>query len=507
KGQWPEHVKGAVSIPSGQVFVEDHGLRYHVWDTKAMRASHEEGTAFQPQDVRVRGHVYEMTWLGAQASEPIEWLDPQKTTFNYFLGNDARQWASGCKSFSQCVQPNVYPQIDLKIYAQGTFLKYDFIAKPGSDPRQIRMHYEGVDVVRIEHGKIVIRTSTTEIWEQPPLAWQWINGEKVAVSCSYVQLDESTIGLDLGNYNPKVELIIDPELVFSTYSGSTSDNFGYTATYDEAGNLYSGSSAFGQGYPTTLGAYQTTHQGGDSAIEQGIDMALSKYDVSGTFMVWSTFLGGVGDDLPLSIITNADDELFVYGTTGSPDFPITPGAFDITYGGGLAASPYGTGANFPNGTDIVVAHFNASCTSLIGSSYVGGSGNDGINQGIGLNRNYADEFRGEISLDQDGAVLIISSTRSVDFPTMSPIQSNNGGGQDAVAFKMNTDLTQMLWGTYVGGSADDAGFSITNNAAGEHYLAGGTASNDFPMVPGGFQSSYAGGIADGYVVRLGNNGN
>jgi hypothetical protein len=293
-------------------------------------------------------------------------------------------------------------------------------------------------------------------------------------------LDKNTISLTFGEYDVNTDLIIDPELVFSTYSGSTSDNFGYTATYDEAGNLYSGSSAFGQGYPTTLGAYQTTHQGGDSVIEQGIDMALSKYDASGTLMVWSTFLGGVGDDLPLSIITNTNDELFVYGTTGSPDFPITPGAFDIGYGGGTAASPYGTGANFPNGTDIVVAHFNADCTSLIGSTYVGGTGNDGINQGVGLNRNYADEFRGEISLDQDGDVLVISSTRSVDFPTLNPIQANLGGGQDAVAFKMNSALTNMIWGTYLGGAADDSGFSITNNASGEHYLTGGTASSDFP---------------------------
>lgn len=507
KGQWPEHVKGGVSIPSGQLFFQDHGIRYHVWDTKSIRTAHETGASQLPNDARIRGHVYEMTWLGSHAPEEPVWSEEQATTYNYYLGNQPEHWAADCKSYKQCLLPNLYPEIDLKIYSQFAFMKYDFVVHPGGDPRHIQMRYAGAEDVRVENGKIVIRTSTTEIWEQPPLSWQIIQGEKRAVSCAYILLDKNTIGFTFGEYDVNTDLIIDPELVFSTYSGSTSDNFGYTATYDEAGNLYSGSSAFGQGYPTTLGAYQTMHQGGDSVIEQGIDMALSKYDASGTFMVWSTFLGGVGDDLPLSIITNTNDELFVYGTTGSPDFPVTPGAFDIGYGGGTAASPSGTGANFPNGTDIVVAHFNADCTSLIGSTYVGGTGNDGINQGVGLNRNYADEFRGEISLDQDGDVLVISSTRSVDFPTLNPIQANLGGGQDAVAFKMNSALTNMIWGTYLGGAADDSGFSITNNASGEHYLTGGTASSDFPMVAGGIQPVFGGGIADGYVVRLGNNGN
>src|SRR5690606_24073256 len=141
-------------------------------------------------------------------------------------------------------------------------------------------------------------------------------------------LNDGVIGIEPGEYDPAYELVIDPTLEFATFSGSFSDNFGYTATFDNAGFLYSGSTAFGAQYPVTTGAYQTDWAGG------GTDIAISKYDTTGSYMVWSTYLGGSNSELPHSLYVDANDQLLVLGTTGSADFPITVNAYDASFNGG-----------------------------------------------------------------------------------------------------------------------------------------------------------------------------
>jgi gliding motility-associated-like protein len=507
RGQWPAGVLASADLESGKVFIEKGGLTYHFLDLTPIRKSHDEGLAFQRGDVRYRGHVYQMKLQGAFPVEPA-FEDKLPTAYNYFLGSDSRQWAGGCASYRSLLLPDIYPGIDMGIYSQDFFLKYDFYVHPGSEASDISMLYEGMDKIELENGRIKISTSVQTIWEQKPIAWQIIDGEKRYVACEYTLRGNIVSFSFPAGYNRKYELVIDPEIVFSTYSGSSSNNFGYTATYDEEGYLYSGSSAFGQGYPVTTGAYQVIHEGGSSAIEEGIDMALSKYDVSGTLMVWSTFLGGSGDDLPHSIITNSAGELMVYGSTGSADFPTTSGAIDQTFGGGTLAAPSGTGASFPNGSDIVVAHFNADASELLGSTFLGGSANDGMCTSAALKHNYADEFRGEISLDENENILIISSTFSSDFPVENGLQMTPGGGQDAVLLKLTPGLSDIIWSTYIAGSGDDSGFSVTNNSAGEIYICGGTSStNLFGAQPGAIQSSNAGGLADGYVLKISPDGN
>jgi gliding motility-associated-like protein len=505
KGQWPEHVHASADIGGGKVFVEEQGFTYHLYDLSAIRESHDEGKIFNPEEVRIRGHVYRVKFENAHTTD-IHFREKKKTYYNYFLGQDENKWAGGCASFRGMLLPTLYDQIDMHVYSNGPFMKYDMIVRPGGDPNQIMMNYEGIEQIKIDQERLIIRTSIHETIEQKPIAYQIISGIKKDVKCAY-KLIGHTVTFDFPDgYNKKEELIIDPELVFSTYSGSFSDNFGYTATYDEDGYLYSGSSAFGQNYPTTTGSYQTTHHGGDSGIEDGIDMALSKYDVSGTFMVWSTFLGGNGDDLPHSIITNSNSELLVYGSTGSNNFPVTAGAIQTTFEGGSLVAPTGTGANFPNGTDIVVAHFNQSCTDLIGSTYIGGSSNDGVCTSVNLKKNYADEFRGEISLDDAENILIVSSTFSFDFPVENAFQPLHGGSQDAVIMKLDPTLDQMIWGTFFGGTGDDSGFSVSANTAGELYVCGGTTSNNLSIGNNGIQPTFGGGTADGYVLRIQPNG-
>jgi len=243
----------------------------------------------------------------------------------------------------------------------------------------------------LAEGRITVRTALGEVTEHIPMAYQEINGERRPVPCHYTQ-EGTVFGFAPGPHSAEHPLVIDPVLSFSTYSGSSSDNFGYTATYDADGFLYSGSSAFGQGYPTTTGAYQTQHAGGQG-LGDGIDVAITKFDTKGQFLIWSTFLGGAGDELPHSMIVNGANELFVYGTTSSLDFPVTSGAYDATFNGGTATNPAGLGANYVNGSDIFIARLGANGDALLASTYIGGSQNDGFNAASGLKHNYADEVR------------------------------------------------------------------------------------------------------------------
>jgi hypothetical protein len=140
-----------------------------------------------------------------------------------------------------------------------------------------------------------------EMIEAVPLAYQIKNGQEVKVDCRYA-LKGPEVSFVLGAYDRTQELVIDPVLSFASYSGSTTDNFGYSATFDQDGFLYSGSSA-GQGYPTmgtlmSLGTVAT-------AAKPGTDIALSKWDTTGTTLI-GAFLGGSGDDLPHSLIVNSE---------------------------------------------------------------------------------------------------------------------------------------------------------------------------------------------------------
>jgi gliding motility-associated-like protein len=498
RGQWPQHVVAGCDVVGGKVFLEQSAITFHVFDLAGMRSDHDVDLS-QP---RIRGHVYRVNFLKRLPDHsPSIFAQKKLSRSNYFLGSDNKQWAGGCSHYEEASLLSIYSGIDLKMYCNGPFLKYDFIIAPRAEVNQIEMEYEGQSAIAIENERLVVSTSIGDVTEQKPIAWQIIDGTKRFVSVRYA-LKNNIVRFEFPKgYDKNYELIIDPELVFSTYSGSVSNNFGYTATYDQAGALYSGSSAFGQNYPTTLGAYDVSHNGGNSGIEQGIDIALTKYAPDGTAIEWSTFLGGSGDELPHSIIVNQQDELIVYGSTGSFNFPTTPNAIDNTFGMGQLVSPTGTGASFPSGTDIIVSRFSFDGSELMGSTYLGGSGNDGICDATSLKYNYADEFRGEVEVDSEGNILIVSSTRSTNVLTENAVQSSNAGGQDALIGKLNPSLTDILWLTYFGGSGDDSGFSVAENSSGEHFICGGTTSNALNWNNTAAQPLF-GGTTDAYILKL-----
>lgn len=505
QGQWPAQVLAQSQLSQGQLYLERGGLTWNFMDLSAVAAVH--GTNIDPADLqgqaRIRGHVFKTHFEGANLNAKVFYEEEQITRYNYFLGQDEALWQGNVPAYAKLIYDDLYPGIDLHFYSQDFSMKYDFMVEAGADPSTIALRYEGADKLELRNGRLIITTSVNEVIEQAPIAWQNTNAGRVPVACEYQLIGDRLQFVFPNGYDARYPLVIDPILLFSTYSGSTADNFGFTATYDEEGYLYSGSSAFGAGYPLTVGAYQEVWGGGNGqGALVGTDIAITKYDVSGTFRVYSTYLGGANDELPHSLIVNPAGELIVMGTTSSPNYPVTTGAFQVGFNGGTNVAPSGVGVQYVNGSDIVVTRFSANGSSLLSSTFLGGSGNDGINSANPLKFNYADEFRGEVELDNDGNIFIVSCTFSTNFPVVNAFQPNNAGTLDGCITKFSPDLSTVIYSTYFGSTGHDGVYSVAVTSDNELYVCGGTTSSNFPTTVGSYQTVFGGGSSDGFLAKI-----
>jgi gliding motility-associated-like protein len=439
--------------------------------------------------------------VGMNEQPSIEATKPQQNYYNYFLGADSSRWKTGIHPNLAVDYKNIYNGVDLHVSSEDEKLKYDFILQPGADPSQIVLRYEGTQGLKIKNKRLLVNTSVGPIEEMEPFAYQYINGLRKQVPCRY-KLKDSTITYTFPEgYDDKEILIIDPTVIFSRFTGSGFDNWGFTATYDQNGDFYAGGITSdyigGSGY-TLVGAFQTTFGGGNATGTIPCDMGITKFNANGTAVVYSTYLGGSGNEQPHSLIVDNSGDLIIAGRSNSTNYPVTGGS---TNSGGY---------------DIVVTKFNSSGSALIGSRYVGGSGDDGVNfdwdeNAIGnLKFNYGDDARSEVLIDNANNIYVTGSTKSTNFPTVNASQTTltGGAGQDAVVFKLNSTVSTLAWSTYLGGSADDAGYALALDATQDRvYVAGGTSSNNFPSpTPGTFASTYQGGVADGFITRFLNGG-
>lgn len=490
-GQWHENVQYRVNYQGGSVFLEDGAFTYqfmHPDDRMALhdlsQASFEEQQAYE-----LRMHAWRMDFVGSLTPQMAP-ENEQSYYYNYFIGNDQSSWASGANIYSAVRYNGLYDGIDLRVYNRGINFKYDFIVAANADPSPIVLTYDGLDHVQLVDGNLVLRTSFGEVVESAPYAFQVIDGIIVEVPCNYVYEDGEVRFEFPEGYNTNHKLTIDPELIAATLSGSTGqDNYGHTATFDLTGAIYTGCIAFGTGYPTTTGAFQLAYSGGG----WGTDIGISKLNAEGTDLIWASYLGGAGGDYPHSLIVNDLGEIFVYGSTNSEDFPVTAGAFDEDFNGG--------------NSDIIVTKFNADGTDLIGSTYIGGSDQDGRNA---YSVNYGDTYRGEIILDPIGKPVIASFTASDDFPTSFNVtQPDLAGAQDGVVCVLNTNLTNLETSTYLGSEQNDSAYGVRVASNGNIYVAGMAGADDFPVTAGAYQTDYlgggefwGGGEADGFITIL-----
>ncbi|MDI1356073.1 MAG: PKD domain-containing protein [bacterium] len=521
-GQWENTILFRAQLDGGALFLQNNALTFSFYDKKKYRALHHGGILKgKYKDMDIACHAYKVHFDNCNPVPVIEKFQAGSDYENFFIGNDETKWKSNVRNYHQVWLRELYKGIDYEILTAVNGVKYTFHLKPGSDPNSIKMRYEGIDKLRTKNGALLIKLAVNEVIEQKPYAYQLIGGAVKVVPCIY-RVKDNVAGFDFpAGYDKNYELVIDPLLVFAAQSGSTADNFGMTATFDPQGNLYSGGTVFNNGYPVTFGAFSTSFNGGSGMT----DVVITKYNSTGNSLLYSTYLGGNMSEIVTSLIVDGNNNLCFYGATGSANFPMTIGTYDPTFNGGQYLSFIYNGTTFNNGTDIYVGKFNASGTALLGCTYLGGSGNDGVNHvnhlspilvfgntyfeydTDSLQFNYGDQYRGEIQLDNQNNIYIASSTRSSNFPTVNAYDNSLGGKQDAIVAKFNSGLTQLLFCTYLGGSLNECGNSLIVNASSEVFVTGGTCSSNFPTTLGAFDNSYNGGKTDGFITHLNAGGN
>jgi len=343
KGQLPSKVVASAYVPGGRLFLEKNGFTWNFQSSNHKGHSHG-GTPTSEAEI-IHGHSFKMKFIDASKKAQSSFDQPFEGYANYYIGKNSREWASHVVEYAKVSVNEIYDGINWITYSNADGLKYDFHVKPNANPSAIQMLFEGADDISLKKGNLVIKTDLGTITEMSPKAWQIIDGKKIPVDCKF-KLRKNELSFDLGNYNPAFELIIDPLLVFGSFSGSTADNWGFTATYDNAGNTYSAGVVFGVGYPTSTGAYSLEFAGG-SGSRPG-DIGIMKFDEAGQ-RLFSTYLGGTSNELPQSLIVSSNNELFLFGTTGSDDFPTTSTAFSREFAGGTDVSILRSGIKFPNG--------------------------------------------------------------------------------------------------------------------------------------------------------------
>ena len=513
-GQWDAAVQFEAQLHDAALFLEETAL------TVVLR-SHIPHPAVGGG--RPHCHAYRMSFAGSLGAKP-EGESRQAGYYNYYLGNSPSRWRSKVGSYAVVRYRDLWPSVDMELYTASAALKYNFIVQPGGDPGQIVLRYEGTDGVDLmSNGNLRVHTSVRDIIELKPYVYQQTGRAETEIKSRWhVERGKEgwQVSVEVGDYDRSQPLVIDPVLIFSTYTGSTADNWGTTAAYDSHKNTYTAGLVFNIGYPTSLGAL-------DSTFNSNADIGIFKFDTLGSQRLYATYLGGSQADMSHSLFVNTFDELLVFGTTGSADFPVTAGAYQINHAGGttLSYEDYNNHYHtiyFPNGSDIFVSRLSADGTTLQASTYVGGSGNDGLNYRPRYNNsysiimggndslyyNYGDGARGEIITDNLNNVYIGSTTESRNFPvTAGCVQSNYNDGQDGVVFKLDHNLRNLLWSTYLGGLGDDAVYSIDVDSAYNLLVCGGTNSHSFPTTPGAYQTTYGGGSADGFVSKISSDGN
>ena len=469
-------------------------------------------------------HSYRVSFVNG--SDDVN-IVPEKALVHYtnYMVGDKSKWTTHCKVYQGIVYQNIYRGIDVHYYTNEGNLKYDIVVHPGADPRQVILQYDGQTSLTLRKNKLYIQTSVGMVQELEPRSYQVSAAGRTEVSCQYTLLSNNRIGFTVENYSPNATLVIDPTEIFCSFTGSKSDNWGYTATFDNAGNLYmagivldetngSGYSGGGGGFLVSPGAFQTTY----TAFETGLaadgdyeyDIGIMKLNSTGTQRVYATYLGGSGDEQPHSMVVDNSGDLIVTGRTSSPNFPVTTGL--VGKGGGY---------------DLFVTKFNPEGTGLIGSIRIGGSGPDGVNyqpkydadKSVDLRLNYGDDGRSQVILDAAGNIYIAACSQSVDFPTTSgsfqPVAGNTSYNsaapwdtQDGVVLKLNPTLSSVTFASYLGGHDIDAAFVLALSPLDNSiWVAGGTLSNPFPGTNAGnvYAATPFGGI-DGFVSQISNDG-
>jgi hypothetical protein len=443
-------------------------------------------------------------------------LQPLPGKVNYFLGSDPSKWRTNVAIYAQVEYQNVYPGVDLRYYGNERELEYDFIVAPGADPKAIRLTFDGAREFNIDaDGNLLLHTAAgSELQLRKPFIYQEKGSDREEIKGGFV-LAEGHVGFQLGAYDANRPVVIDPTLVYSTHLGGAHSSSGQGIAVDAAGNVYVTGDTNAVDFPTAKPLQRA--QGGSTNV------FITKLSPDGSKMLYSTYIGGNGDDVGYGIAVDAAGNAYVTGDTSSANFPLEKplqknfgGIFDAfalkissdgskliysTFVGGsqgdrgdaiavdASGSAYITGYTYSTDFPVVnpietaftdgnvhcfVAKVNPAGSALVYSTYLGG-GDDRPEQATG------------IAVDSAGNAYVTGYTNSAKFPSVNPIQKFVGP-TDVFVTKINAAGSAFAYSTHIGGNADDEGMAIAVDASGSAYVTGETESLDFPTTPGAYST-------------------
>ncbi|MBX3083231.1 MAG: SBBP repeat-containing protein [Anaerolineae bacterium] len=405
--------------------------------------------------------VVKMRLIGANETAAITGNDPLAGIVNYFIGNDPSQWHANVSTYAGIMYRGVYPGIDLRYDGHEGRLKGTYTVAAGADPSVIRWRYEGNAGLSIDKKSadlLITLANGSVLREVAPTAWQEKLGHREAVKARY-QLDGDSVQFDLGAYDARLPLVIDPTIEYSYDIGGSGKDVGVGIAVDSSGDVYLTGYTSSAWFPTR-DPFQASNAGYSDAF-------VTKLNARG--LVYSTYLGGGGNDFGIDIAIDGNGNAYLTGYTASTNFP-TQNPFQVANAGD---------------NDVFVAKLNATGATLLYSTYLGGDDDDS-GQGI--------------AVDSSGNAYLTGYTASINFPIQNAFQAANAGSRDAFVTKLNATGTALVYSTYLGGGFDDFGYSIAVDSSGNAYLTGLAASTNFPT-QNAFQAANA-GFSDAFVTKL-----
>lgn len=526
RGQWPEVVRFAAGFGPASVWITADGAVVDLVDLEG-------------PDGGARGCALRLAFDGCQAARLVA-EDLRTGRHHYLFGAHPGSWRTDVRGYARLRFEEVWPGVDVVLREGQGLFEYDLELAPGAELPAARLRLEGAAGLSLDdEGRLVIETAFGSLTQTAPVAWtRSAAGERTPVPCRFRILGEDTYGFEAPEAQGDESLVVDPGLIWSTYLGDLDHDLARALTRAPGGDVICTGSTFSPAYPTSTGAYDFSWNG-------AFDAFVTRLSPDGSSLVWSTFLGGSGQDNGMALDVGPLGEIVVVGDTTSSDFPTSAAAYDAQANGGLdafvvrlqsggsfllAATYLGTAAGeratavevdgagrilvcgstgsaaFPTTTgaydrtfgggstgagDAFVARFSADLASLDFSTFLGGA---------------VDERARSLALGSDGRITVAGWTTSLDFPTtVGVLGAASAGGRDGFVSRLAPDGQALVWSTYFGGSGDDtiADLALASNQ--DCVVVGGTDSSDLVVTPQASQAT-PGGLDEGFVARLAGEG-
>lgn len=464
-----------VSAPGTDVYITNKGLTYILLQQEqaaSVTKLPDFKKPMEPQTINTKWERIDMELNGATINmQNVVREGMSEDQSAYYFAN-CPDGVFNVHSYGKITFKEIYPGIDWVLYNSGKEgFKYDFIIHANADPKQIAIIYNASQPLKIlKDGSLEIDNKYSTVRENAPYSYQQNKKIKSEFKIGLIQKNEtggydSHVSFDLASYDKNKDLVIDPQLIWSTLFGGAQTDYIHNIASDSLGNIFVVGITLSPAFPLANPGFGAYYNG---AYQASFDAFVSKFR-NNCSLVWSTFYGGSDADYFNSICVDPYGNIFIVGNSASFNFPVfNPG------GGAYFQNPILAPVGSPVG-DIVILKFSNSGQRLWATDFGGTSTDSGY----------------DICSDSNGNIFIIGATAANTIPFLNP-----GGGayfqtfligvsNDIVILKFN-NACALLWSTLYGGNNVDVATNLTLDGSGNLYVTGYTESTTFPTQnPGG----------------------